>query len=236
MNASARASRIPVLLRGDTDVIEPWLRTGIAARVAWCTLVVVAGAGVYGASIGWWRSPLQGAFTAVKLPLILLLTTLGNALLNGMLAPLLGLNVSFRQASLAILFSFTIAAVILGSFSPLVWFLEWNLPAMAEAGQARQSAYAFMMTTQVAAIAFAGIAANVRLRQLILRLGGSESVARRILVAWLAGNLLLGAQLTWILRPFFGSPALPVEFLRADAFRGNFFEALFANIRTLFSA
>src|SRR5262245_57403525 len=115
MNPAARSERIPVLLRGDTDRIEPWLGSEVGARVGWCALVIFAGAGLYGASIGWWRSPLQAGFTAVKLPLILLLTTLGNALLNGMLAPLLGLNVSFRQASLAILFSFTIAAVILGA-------------------------------------------------------------------------------------------------------------------------
>jgi len=38
----------------------------------------------------------------LKFPLIILLTTAGNALLNAMLAPLLGLNIPFRQSCSAI--------------------------------------------------------------------------------------------------------------------------------------
>jgi hypothetical protein len=57
-------------------------------------------------------------------------------------------------------------------------------------------------------------------------LGGGPGPARRILFAWLSVNLLLGAQLSWILRPFIGTPSLPVEFLRADALHGNFFESI----------
>ena len=42
--------------------------------------------------MGSWASPLQSLYAGIKLPLVILLTTLGNGLLNGMLAPLLGLN------------------------------------------------------------------------------------------------------------------------------------------------
>ena len=48
--------------------------------------VIVAGAGAYGAAMGWWRDPSQALFVAVKFPLIILLTAAGNALLNAMLA------------------------------------------------------------------------------------------------------------------------------------------------------
>ena len=71
------------------------------------------------------------------------------------------------------------------------------------------------MLTHVAVIAFAGMTGNVRLFQLLAQLGGSRAVALRVLLAWLAGNLFLGSQLSWILRPFIGSPTLPVEFFRA---------------------
>jgi hypothetical protein len=84
-------------------------------------------------------------------------------------------------------------------------------------------------------IAFAGIAANVRLLQLLRSLSGSASVARKVLFAWLAGNLLLGSQLAWNLRPFVGAPFLPVEFLRPNAFEGNFFETLWGAVRHLLS-
>ena len=72
------------------------------------------GAGLYGAAMGWWRDPLQALYTGIKLPLVILLTTLGNALLNGMLAPLLGLNVTFRQSLGAILMSFAVTSVVPG--------------------------------------------------------------------------------------------------------------------------
>ena len=124
--------------------------------------------------------------------------------------------------------SFAIAAAILAAFSPLVFFLVWNTPA--------NSAYSFTLLVQVAIIAYAGIMANLRLAQLLEHHCGSRSVAWRVLFAWLAGNLFLGSQLSWSLRPFVGSPALPVEFLRADAFRGNFYEAVFSAARHLFAS
>jgi hypothetical protein len=87
----------------------------------------------------------------------------------------------------------------------------------------------------VAVIAVAGIMANVRLLQVLRQLSGSRSNARRTLFAWLAGNLLLGSQVSWILRPFVGSPSLPVQFLRDDPLHGNFFESVFHALQRLFS-
>jgi hypothetical protein len=52
-------------------------------------------------------------------------------------------------------------------------------------------------------------------------------------LAWLAGNLFFGSQLTWILRPFIGAPGLPVEFVRATAFKGNFYETVFHSLMRL---
>lgn len=198
--------------------------------------VIITGAGLFGAALGSWRAPAQALFTAIKLPLILLLTALGNGLLNAMLAPLLGLNLSLRQSLFAVLMSFTIAAAILGAFSPLLYFLIWNTPPMASGAPWETSAHGFILLSETAMIAFAGIAANLRLLQSLHRLSGSAAIARKVLLAWLAGNLLLGSQLSWNLRPFVGAPYLPVEFLRPNAFEGNFFETLFNALRQLLSA
>src|SRR5262245_33684142 len=86
--------RLPSLLLGDAGLIAGTVRTGDAREIAWHVGAIVLGAGLFGAAMGVWRSPMQALFTAVKFPLIVLLTTLGNALLNAMLAPLLGLNLS----------------------------------------------------------------------------------------------------------------------------------------------
>ncbi len=226
---------IPALLRGDTTATAAWTETVSGARVATWLAVTIAGSAAFGAAMGWWREPHQALYTAAKFPLVILLTTLGNALLNAMLAPLLGVNLSLRQSLLAVLMSFTIASAILGAAAPLLAFVIWNAPPLAHAARAGAT-HAFILLTIVAVIAFAGIAANLRLLRLLRHLSGSAAAARRVLCAWLAGNLFLGSQLSWVLRPFIGSPGLPLEFLRADPFKGSFYEAVFHSLTRLFNS
>jgi hypothetical protein len=225
---------IATLLRGEAETIAAWSGSPEARRLPLHVGVIVLGAGLYGAAMGWWRDPQQALFTAAKFPLIILLTTAGNALINAMLAPLLGLNIPFRQSFSAILMSFTIAAAILGAFSPVLAFMIWNAPPISP--QTIQGAtYNCIKLANVGVIAFAGVTGNVRLFQLLARLGGSRAVAFRVLVAWLAINLFLGGQLSWILRPFIGAPNLPVEFFRAEALHGNFYENVWQSLQQIFN-
>ena len=221
------------LLRGEPAALAGWSAEFESRRFAFHLAVIVAGAGCYGAAMGWWRDPMQGLYVGIKFPLIILLTTLGNALLNAMLAPLLGLNIMFRQSLLAVVMSFAITAAVLGAFSPLVGFMVWNAPPMTPDVKS-SSAYALIKLTHVVVIAFAGIAGNARLFQLLTQLGGNKRVAWRVLCAWLAANLFLGSQLTWIARPFIGAPYLPVTFLREGAWHGNFYENVFVTLNGLF--
>jgi len=223
---------IATLLRGDVKTFSAWSGHWDTRRFVLHVVVIVLGAGCYGAAMGWWRDPQQALFTAAKFPLIILLTTLGNALINAMLAPLLGLNIPFRQSFSAILMSFTIASAILGAFSPVIAFMIWSAPPLSPQAVAGP-AYSFIKLTHVAVITFAGVTGSVRLFQLLARLGRSRMVALRVLVAWLAANLFLGSQLSWILRPFIGAPNLPVEFFRATALHGNFYENVFQSLQQI---
>ena len=222
-----------VLLRGEPDSLADWAERRDAGRLTLCFGVIIAGAGLYGGAMGCWRAPLQALFVALKFPLILLFTAAGNGLLNAMLAPLLGVNIPFRQSFLAIIMSFTITAAILGSFSPLAAFMIWNAPPLSTEAWISDPAYNVILLTHVGIIAFAGIVGNLRLVQLLRQLSGSAARARRVLLAWLACNLFLGSQLSWILRPFIGAPGLPVEFLRTNAFKGNFYETVFRSLAHL---
>ena len=254
---------VGTLLRGEVAALTAWTSDWRASQCARDVLLIVMGAGLFGAALGSWRDPWQALYAGVKLPLILLLTATGNALLNVMLAPLLGLRIAFRQSFLAILASFALAATILGAFSPLAAFVIWSAPPLS-AGANNSSTHAAILLLLVVVIAFAGIAANLRLLQLLRSLVGQASslssrtdehrghtfagratgqagslshygAATRVLLAWLAVNLFFGSQLSWILRPFIGSPHLPVEFLRSDAFNGNFFEAVLWSTVRLFN-
>ena len=93
----------------------------------------------------------------------------------------------------------------------------------------------FIDSDHPAVIAFAGITANLRLYQALRAWCGQPGPAIRVLLGWLTGNLFLGSQLSWILRPFVGSPGIPVEFVRPNALESNFFEALLFSIRQLLS-
>jgi len=230
-----RLARLSLLLRGEVKSLEEWSAQWDSRRILSHVGIIIVGAGLYGAAMGCWRDPMQALYTAIKFPLIILLTAAANAMLNAMLAPLLGLNIPFRQSFLAILMSFTIAGAILGSFAPLVAFVIWNSPPMTADLRQSGGPYAFILFTFVVIIAFAGITSNLRLLQLLRHLGGRKSVALCVLLAWLAGNLFFGTQLSWILRPFIGAPGLKVEFLRRDAFKGNFYETIFRTTVQVFT-
>src|ERR1043166_9515194 len=186
-------SDVGVLLRGEPKSLRDWIENWDKQRLVFCAGIILLGAGGHGVAIGWWRDPRQALFVAIQFPLSILLTTIGNGLLNAMLAPLLGVNISVRQSILAILMSFTIASAILGSFSPLIAFLVWTAPPLAVGTHISDTTYGVIQLSHVLVITFPGIVANLGLVQLLRQLGGSASAARRVLVAWLIGNLFLGS-------------------------------------------
>ncbi len=222
-----------VLLRGDARQIAAWLAKPTMRRLVAYALVTLIGSGVYGCTLGIWRSPLQSLYTAIKFPLLIFVTCCGNAAINGMLAQLLGSGLSFKQTSFAILMSFAIAATILAGLSPITLFIWYNAPPLGS--ETAIVGHSVLLLAHVGAIAFAGVVANRRLLDLLRKVSGRAVVARPVLFSWLTGNLFLGAQLAWNLRPFIGSPALAVQFLRDDPLRGNFYEAVWRAFRHLFS-
>jgi hypothetical protein len=227
------SGQLKVLLRGDADHLSDLLGKPTASALVGNAAVILVGSGVYGFTLGLWRAPLQGFYTAIKFPLVIFLTCLGNGAINGMLAQILGSGLSFKQTGLAILMSFAIAATILAGLAPITLFVWFNAPPL----ESRNAilGHSIMLVTHVFAIAFAGVIANRRLLGLLRKMSGSDKVARAVLFSWLAGNLFLGAQLAWNLRPFIGSPKLAIQFLREDPFHGNFYEAVWRALRHLLS-
>lgn len=212
-----------LLLCGDRDETLRFLERRGWKHLGACLVTVLIGSGVYGATVGLWRSPEQALYAAIKIPALIFFTCAGNALLNGMLAQLLGSSLSFRQTSTAILLSFAVASIILSSFAPIALFVLFNTPALSAINAI--TGHSVMLLTHVFLIACAGVIAN-RLLLRRIKLLNPIATARRIMFGWLTGNLLLGSQIAWVLRPFIGSPRLLVQFLRPDFLRGNFFEAV----------
>lgn len=218
------------VLRGDVAAMAAW---SVSPRHLGTRIlpVIVVGAGLYGATVGLWRSPLQSLYVGIKFPLMILLTVAGTALASGILAQGLGLRVGFRASAGAILVSFAITSVILGSLSPVILFLLLNAPPL-ESPEAR-TVYRLILLSHVGCIGIAGAIGTTRLFRLLVHWTGATRIAARVLMAWLALNLFVGSQLGWIARPFIGTPRLPVQFLRPNAFKGNFYESVIRSTQHL---
>lgn len=222
---------LPALCRGRVEPLREWLEQPTAARLAAGTAAIVLGGTAYGFTLGLWRAPLMGGYVAFKLPLLIGLTLLTNGLINGMLAQVLGSGLSFRQTLMALLMSFATFALITGALSPVTFALVLNAPGPGEPGGA--AAYRTILLTHVVIIAFAGVTAHQRFLPVLRAVSASPSAARFVFTAWLAGNLLVGAQLSWNLRPFFGQPGRPVQFLRSDWNHSSFYESVWHNLSHL---
>ena len=222
---------LPLLCQGRPDALKDWLEHPTATRLIACVTAIVLGCGAYGFTLGLWRAPLMGGFVAAKLPLLIFLTLLTNGLLNGMLSQLLGSGLGFRQTMLAMLMSFACFSLITGALSPVALLMVLNAPPPELA--AGRDSYRVILLAHVAIIAFAGITAHRRFYPVLAAAAENPSAAPRVFLAWLSGNLFVGAQLSWNLRPFFGQPGKEVSFLRADWNRSSFYESIYSNLKAL---
>lgn len=220
-----------MLLRPLLQPDAVWLDQPNSRRIAGSALTAALGLAAYGFSVGFWRSPLMGVYVAIKMPLLIACTLTCNGLLNGLLGALLGSGLGFLQSWLALLTAFAQAALILGSLSPVTFFLAWNAPS-PDSAQAITAHSAYLIA-HTFLIAFAGVVSNLHLHRLLAGRAPSQLVARGTLFAWLAGNAFLGAQFSWVLRPFFGTPGLEVQFLRPEPMKGNFYEAVWSRFDVL---
>ena len=197
---------------------------GKIGRIAALTALSLA---AYGFTMGFWRSPQMGVFVAIKMPLLVACTLGCNGILNGLLGILLG-GVSFRESLLALLSAFASTALILGSLSPVTLMLAMNAPPPDS--PYAQSAHAGYLLFHVLLIAIAGIAGTLSLHRILVQRCATPGIAAATMLAWLAGNGVLGAQFSWILRPFLGSPTLVVAFLRKHPMEGSFYEAVWRSL------
>jgi hypothetical protein len=224
---------VDLFLRASARSQHDWVLR-CPGRLAWfCALAIVLGSGCYGAVMGSWRDPLQAFYTGVKVPMVILLTALGNGLLNGMLALLLGMDLKFRQSLVLVLVSFALTALLLAALSPVALFLIWNTPPLSAATNLSSPEYGFMQLSLAGFISIAGITGVVHLLPLLKQWTDNNRVARKILFAWLTTNLFLGSQVCWVLRPFIWDPAGKISFIGHEYFRGSFYETVFEAARRM---
>lgn len=222
------------LCRLDTPLVDRIQRRVDLAGIAKSAAIGIGVGGVaYGFAFGFWRGVEQGIYSAIKIPLLLFLVCVFSTGLASMLATLVRAKLSLRQTAVCILLSLALTATVLGSVAPISIFFTLmaepshaHLLGLDESSAVLQpvlrTAHALELV-HVATIALAGTLGVLRLRTLLVRLGLSGAVLRRVLVSFVAVEFFVGAQLSWLLRPFFGRPHIATTFLVPDAFTGNFY-------------
>jgi hypothetical protein len=218
-------SRLELLLR-DPDAFLAALdlaaaASGSSAELASLTRVLVGavavGAGLFGSVVGAHRGGLQVLFCTAKVPLILLVTLVVCTAPFVAFARAASLPLPPRAVVALALASCARFALVLLGLAPFVWLMEgWAF------------GYHRVILAVVAVCAVAGVAAG---RLLFTGLARYGAAGTRVGLAFVAVFGLVGAQTSWILRPYVVRPrSTTVPFVRA--LEGDFLGALGTTARS----
>ncbi|MCU0684107.1 MAG: hypothetical protein MUF34_18010 [Polyangiaceae bacterium] len=217
--AAATPGRLGLL---EALVREPDAFLATASRADGVALVraliaaIVAGSAVFGAVVGAFRGGAQVAYCAVKVPLVLLGTLVVCTPAFVAIARATGTRLSARDVVTLTLGACARFSLVLAGLAPVAWLLEgW-------------CGYHRMVLLAFAACAVAGGAAAALLfRGLTLRPGSGRAAG----LAFVAVFGLVGAQTSWLLRPYVVRPqTLHVPFVRA--LEGDLPEAIWKSLRS----
>jgi hypothetical protein len=229
MDASLTITPASLCRLGPRERAAIVLPRGTARGFVSCAVLLATAGFLYGASFGFWRSPDQTIYAAVKMPALLFAVAAVSAAANAMLAQVLGLEISRRQTLLFNLAGFAITATILAAISPVFFFIAATLPPPGSPGDHR--IYCTLLTLHTTAVAFAGFAGYAKIFSLLRVLAPTRALATRVLVAWIFVAGLAGSELSWIFTPMLARPREPVPSLNPNAFRMNMYEYLWRQWR-----
>ncbi|MGJ8677902.1 MAG: hypothetical protein ACSHX0_10325 [Akkermansiaceae bacterium] len=212
------------LCRGDHALLEGWLERDIKNSLVFCFPIIILGCSSYGFAMGFWHGWEMASYTAIKLPLVVFATLIINGLINGMLAMVLGSGIGFRHSIQFLLSGFALMSLILLSLSPVFLYIVLHA-APPDSPQAAQW-HSTSLLIHIAVIAYAGIISHRSLLGHVQKFATTAKHGTHTFLAWLLGNLFVGAQISWVMRPFFGTPGADIQFLRPDPMSGSFYESL----------
>lgn len=203
------------LLRGT----GPFAPSPVVPRAWWLVpLLVLFFAPMYGAVMGAYAfdSPeraLQVLFSAVKLPLLLLTSTLVCLPAFYVLSAVLGLRDDIADSLRAILAGQGAMSIALAALSPITAFfytssINYSTAKLVNGGM----------------FALATLAAHFVIRRYYRPLVARNRNHAIVLVLWGALYVFVGIQMGWTLRPFIGQPGMATTFFREGAFTNAYVE------------
>jgi hypothetical protein len=156
---------------------------------------------------------LQVLASALKVPLLLGVTALLSLPSFFVLNTLFGLREDLPEVLRALATSQAGLAIVLVALAPitLLWYASFA---------DYREAVLFNGVIFATASGGAQVVLQRAYRPLVLRNGKHRGLLR----LWLATYVFVGTEMAWVLRPFIGNPAQPVEFFRADSLGNAYVE------------
>lgn len=208
----------------------------------------------YGLIMGFSNGPLQALSSAVKLPLLFLLTLAICLPALYLFNMVFGGRMSVRQALSSVLVAITVTALLSLAFAPISLF--FTLTA--------HNNYNFIKLINVSLLTLTGMIGTSYLVSGIQRINAlavlppppvptffreddaelpppppplpvrkaETNTSMLLLTIWLAIYMIVGTQLAWTLRPFFGDPS--AEFMLFRHLEGSFYLNMFHTIINIF--
>jgi hypothetical protein len=210
-------SLMPNFLR-DPDAFFESVREGemVKSKALTLTIISITCLMAYGFTVGLAKSPLQALSSAVKMPILFLLTmafclpSLYFFSLTLMRTPL-----SMIQVQTVVLAGISVTSFLLLGLAPISLFFVLT-----------SSNYPFF---QLMAVGFVGVSALIGVyflwRGMTLVEKANQKtqsqLSKRILMLWFVLYAFVGTQMTWRLSPFIGRPGDPFYLLKPS--RDNFY-------------
>ena len=181
---------------------------------------------IYGAIIGASSSWLQMLVSMVKLPALYLLTLLICLPTLYFFDILFGSKADFKQYTVLSLTTVSVISVLLFSFAPVTLFFLISIRD-----------YHFFLLLNVAIFSltgFVGVKLFYNGMKTVMEFNeNTPKIRNQLLLFWVVLYGLVGSQLGWTLRPFFGSPGNSFQLFRD--IEGNFFAKIISIIVSLLS-
>ncbi len=212
------------ILRAESIVLEGGSnrRRLLGLAVVLCVFGMTYG-GVMGSFAGvFGQRFLQVVYSAVKVPLLLMVTFALSLPFFYVVNSLYGLREDFGKVLRALLATQAGVTVILASLSPLtiLWYVSFD----------NYRAAVLFNTLMFAA---ASVLAQFILKRFYRPLIEKNPMHLRLLKLWITIYGFVGIQMGWTLRPFIGSPNSPTQFFRDEAW-GNAYLELYRIITSVF--
>lgn len=206
------------ILRGRPPFHSTAERSAAAAPIVSLALVILCFGPVYGAVMGSYalETPerlLQVFYSAVKVPLLLAVSTLVCLPAFFVLSATLGLFADIRASLTAILAGQAVMSITLASLSPFVLVCYASFESYDAAKFVNGGLFAVSL-----------LGAQVVARRLYRPLIAANPLHRVMIAIWGGLYVFVAVQMSWTLRPFIGVRGMETSFFRAEPFTNAYVE------------